>query len=120
MRKVAFILIGIGVIVAGRADAEVTALTAKFRGGCIAANTTGSCTITAAAEGADFAGDSVVLRRSATPNGRYRNVSATPRALDDTGRATFRFRNAPGCYRVYTAPNGNDLPDVRSRTICEK
>ena len=110
----------LSILISSIANADVVALSAKFRGGCVTTNTRGSCTISVTATGSDFGADGVVLRRSRTVNGPYRDVSVTPRALDDSGVTTFRFRNVAGCYRVYTAPNGNDLPDARSRTICEK
>ena len=119
MKKILFVFCAFFCL-AGAAQADVSTLSAKFRGGCSAANTNGSCTIGATATGSELASDSVVLQRSDTQSGRYKNVSATPKSLSDSGSVTFKFRNKSGCYRVVTAENGNDAADVRSKAICEK
>ena len=113
------VAVGVICIAAQGASAEVTSLAAKFAGGC-KTTSTGSCTIKATAEGTELEGDGVVLQRADSAKGRYRYVSKTNRTLSEEGTTSFKFRNAAGCYRVVTTPNGNDVPDVRSRTICEK
>lgn len=119
MRKIIFALCAFFCL-AGAAQAEVTGLSVKFKGGCSAANTTGSCTIAATATGSDLASEAIVLQRATSQNGRYKNVSAAPKSLSDSGSATFKFRNQSGCYRAVTAENGNAAPDKTSRAICEK
>ena len=121
MKKLVKVLVAVGVLgfAVQSASAEVTGLTAKFAGGCQASNT-GSCTIKVSASGSDLASDAVVLEQADTSKGRFRYVSKTTRTLSESGSTSFKFRNKAGCYKVVTAPNGNDTPDVRSRTICEK
>lgn len=102
------------------AFADVSSLTARFAGGCSESNTTGSCAIKVSATGSDLGSEGVLLLHSDTLNGHYAKVSKNARSLSDSGQATFRFRNAKGCYKVTTAENGNDKPDVTSHRICEK
>ena len=122
MKNLFKVAVAAGVIglVSQAAFADVTGLTARLAGSCRTANTTGACTIKVAASGSSLGSDSVLLLRAATSNGNYRYVSNRARTLSDTGTTTFKFRNADGCYKVVTAPNGNDSPDVRSRAVCEK
>lgn len=118
--KEAIIALGLLGLAASPAIAEVTSISAKFAGGCKLENTTSSCTIKATAAGTSLSTAAVVLQRSETGKGGWRYVSKSPRTLSATGQTTFRFKNVGGCYRVITAPNGNDTPDIRSRAICEK
>ena len=121
MKKLVRALVAVGVIglAAHGASAEVTGLTAKLAGGCQATNT-GTCTIRVSASGTDLASDSVVLENAETAKGPFRYVSKTTRTLSESGSATMKFRNKSGCYKVVTAPNGDDAADVRSRIVCEK
>ena len=121
MKKLVQVIVAAAVIglAAQGASAEVTGLTAKFAGGCKSKNT-GTCAIKVTASGSDLSSDEVVLERADTSKGHFRYVSRTTRTLSDSGRAEMKFRNVDGCYRVVTAPNGNDVPDVRSRTVCEE
>jgi len=122
MKKLVKVLVAVGVLgfVAQGASAEVTGLTAKFAGGCQVSNTRGSCVIKATASGSDLSSDEVVLEQADTSKGHFRTVGKTPKTLSSTGTTSFKFKNKAGCYKVVTAPNGNDKPDVRSRVICEK
>lgn len=117
MKKVSFILAGL--LMASVANADVTALSVKFGGGCSSTNT-GTCTIKVTASGTDLDQSAVVLQRGTSQKGPWRYVSKTSRSLSATGRAQFRFANQDGWYRAVTAPNGNDAADIRSRAIQEK
>jgi hypothetical protein len=101
------------------ANAEVTAISLKFKGGCSVAST-GTCTLSVKATGSDFSGDSFLIQRAETRGGSFKKISNRLRTYNETGSAAVKFKNVKGCYRAISAPNGNDVADVRSNTICEK
>ena len=107
-------------VLSGVAHAEVTSLKAKFKGGCLASNTTGNCTLGVTASGTDLGSDGVQLWHADAPNGTYTLVSKRVKSLSSAGTATYRFANKAGCYKVRTKENGNDQADVTSRAVCEK
>lgn len=108
------------VLMASQGYCDADGLTARFAGGCTLANTEGGCRIRVVASGTELEGQTVQLWHSETNTGPWRRVSRRGKALDASGKALFSFKNQVGCYRATTANNGNDVPDVRSRIICEK
>lgn len=101
------------------AAAEIDSLTIRFAGGCKESNRNGACVIRATADGSELENEAIVLQHSNSSRGRFRNVSRTPRSLDENGRATFRFRNFVACFRAINDRNGDDEQDVRSNVVCE-
>lgn len=111
----------VSVIVSASAFADVAGLRAKFKGGGLTANTTGNVYVGVVASGTDLATEGVQLWVAEGPGKSFRKVSNRVKPLSATGYAEFKVKNTPGgCYKVATAPNGNDKPDHVSNTICEK
>jgi len=102
------------------AKAEVSSVRISFAGGCTAENAQGSCTLRIVASGSDLETEKFELYASDKPNSQMKRVSLHNSSVDESGVGRSRVRNRPGgCFQIRTARNGNDAPDVYSRTICE-
>lgn len=120
MKKLILGLTVIGTLgLASSAFAEVTAMTLRFAGGCKTENT-GSCNIRVNAEGTSLDSANWQLQHADSQKGPFRSISKRLRSFDTDGAGSIRFRNAAGCYRAVTGPNGNDVPDIHSNVKCEK
>lgn len=121
--KKTLLTLGIAGLIAGfssSAFADVSGLTVRFGGGCLSSNTTGTCVLKVTADGTDLDSETVQVYSSADSNTAVSRVSRRLYGLDSSGRVTIRTSNvAGGCFQVRTGPNGNDKPDVKSRTKCE-
>lgn len=103
------------------ASADVDSIKIRFGGGCVSSNTDSSCTIKSVFSGTELEAEGAALYVCATPKS-CRLYSSRFRPVPVDGSAVvMRFRNIPGaCFQIRTAPNGNEKPDVQSRTLCEK
>jgi hypothetical protein len=102
------------------AHADIVRLNARFAGGCVKSNTTGSCVIKVRADGYNFKRDALQLYSGSSRNS-LKLASQRRRALAYDGHAIYRVKNIPGgCYQVRTAPNGNNRSDHASAVLCEK
>lgn len=123
MRKLALfcglVLMG-GVAGMNPASAEVTGIKISFAGGCTAENQSGSCTLRIVASGSDLDTEEFELYTSDKSNTRMKRASLHNSSVGESGVGHARLRNRPGaCFQLRTARNGDDTPDVYSRTICE-
>ncbi len=113
--KCVLILLSLVAINISSAYADIESLSIKFAGGCRLVNTTAGCSIRTTALGTNLEGEGVYIQHADTSRGTFRNVSNRVRFLDTNGQATFRFRNAAGCYRSVQGNNG-----AISNVLCEK
>ena len=119
MIKRSLVIAGLIAVGSSSAFADISGLTAKFGGGCTAANTSGNCTIKVSATGSGLDGETVLLKHADTQAGPIKKISNRGHDIS-SGSTSIRFKNLGGCYIAVTGPNGNDKPDATSRKICEK
>lgn len=119
--KTKLFIITAALLIASPSFADVTSMKASFGAGGYKKNT-GKVIVKVSASGTDLGSDSVQIQYASAQRGPWRNISNRTRLLSASGYASFSFANQKsyGCFRVITARNGNDLPDIVSNKVCEK